>query len=140
MARAGRTQRRIVSARIGTAFAQDAAAAARTQWRQVADQARPRLPSLAALMDEAEADVLAYMDFPTQHRTKLHITDALDKPRVDGTALSCRPYAGDIFGLPFGLQDRLGVGFSDQALTNRVYACSACCTRARSFSRNSLML
>jgi transposase-like protein len=36
MAHAGKAQRRIVSARIGTAFAQDDAEAARKQWRQVA--------------------------------------------------------------------------------------------------------
>ena len=34
------------------------------QWRQVADQLRPKLPKLAAFMDEAETDVLAYMSFP----------------------------------------------------------------------------
>ena len=39
MAYAGKTQRRIVSAWIGTAFAQDDAEAARKQWREVADQA-----------------------------------------------------------------------------------------------------
>jgi putative transposase len=50
-----------VLAWIGTAFAQDDAAAAGKQWREVADQARPRVPKLAAPMDEAEADVLAYM-------------------------------------------------------------------------------
>jgi transposase-like protein len=72
LAYAGRTQRRIVSARVGTTFAQDDAAAARKQRREVAYQARPRVPKLAALMDEAEADVLAYMGFPPQHRTKLH--------------------------------------------------------------------
>ena len=66
LAHAGKTQRRIVSAWIGTAFAQDDAAAARKQWREVADQARPRVPKLAALMDEAESDVLAYMGFPSQ--------------------------------------------------------------------------
>ena len=43
LAHAGKTQRRIVSAWIGTAFAQDAAAA-RKQWREVADQVRPRVP------------------------------------------------------------------------------------------------
>jgi transposase-like protein len=79
LAYAGRTQRRIIAAWIGTAFAQDDAAAARKQWRDVADQARPRVPKLAALMDEAEADVLAYMGFPVQHRTKLHSTDEIDK-------------------------------------------------------------
>jgi transposase-like protein len=41
MAYAGKTQRRIVSAWIGTAFAQDDAAAARKQWREAADQMRP---------------------------------------------------------------------------------------------------
>ena len=79
MAYAGKSQRRIVSAWIGTAFAQDDAEAARKQWRQVADQARPRLPRLAALMDEAEADVLAYMAFPAQHRAKLHSTNSLER-------------------------------------------------------------
>lgn len=37
------------------------------------------MPKLAALMDEAEHDVLAYMSFPTQHRAKLHSTDEIDK-------------------------------------------------------------
>ena len=36
----------------------------RKQWRQVADQLRPRVSKLAALMDNAEAAVLAYMNFP----------------------------------------------------------------------------
>ena len=79
MAYAGKTQRRIVSAWIGTAFAQDDADTARKQWRQVADQARPRVSKLAALMDEAEADVLAYMGFPAPHRTKIHSTNPLER-------------------------------------------------------------
>jgi transposase-like protein len=76
---AGKTQRRIVSAWIGTAFAQDDAAAARKQWREVADQARPRVPRLAAFMDDAETDVLAYMQFPAQHRAKIHSTNSLER-------------------------------------------------------------
>jgi putative transposase len=79
LAYAGKTQRRIVSAWIGTAFAQDDAAAARKQWREVADQARPRVPKLAKLMDEAEADVLAYMSFPAQHRAKIHSTNPIER-------------------------------------------------------------
>lgn len=79
LAYAGKTQRRIVSAWVGTAFAQDDAAAASTQWRKVADQVRPRVPKLASLMDEAEVDVLAYMGFPTQHRAKLHSTNPLER-------------------------------------------------------------
>ena len=30
-------------------------------------------------MDEAEPDVLAYMSFPPQHRTKLHSTNPLER-------------------------------------------------------------
>ena len=79
MAYAGKTQRRIVSAWVGTAFAQDDAAAARKQWRHVADELRPRVSKLAALMDDAEADVVAYMDFPAQHRAKIHSTNPIER-------------------------------------------------------------
>ena len=51
----------------------------RAQWRTVADQLRPKLPKLAAFMDEAETDVLAYMTFPPQHRAKLHSTNPLER-------------------------------------------------------------
>ena len=87
MAHAGKSQRRIVSAWIGTAFAQDDASSARQQWRVVADQLRPRVSKLAELMDKAEPDVLAYMDFPPAHRAKpgeplgstLHSTNPLER-------------------------------------------------------------
>jgi len=79
LARAGKQGRRVVSAFIGTAFAQNDAALARAQWRQVADQLRPRVPKLAALMDQAEADVLAYMSFPLAHRPKLHSTNPIER-------------------------------------------------------------
>jgi transposase-like protein len=79
VAHAGKTQRRIVAAWIGTAYAQEDAAAAHAQWRTVADQLRPKVPRLAALMDEAEDDVLAYMHFPAAHRTKLHSTNPIER-------------------------------------------------------------
>jgi putative transposase len=82
LAHAGKSGRRVVAAFIATAFAQDTAAAAKAQWRQVADQVRSKLPKLAALLDEAEEDVLAYMTFPKEHRTKLHSTNPLE--RVNG--------------------------------------------------------
>lgn len=141
MAHAGKTQRRIVSAWVGTPFAQNDAETARKQWRHVADELRPRVSKLAALMDEAEADVLAYMGFPAPHRVKLHSTDALDKPGVAGSPFLPRsPYGAFPSVLFLDARPRLGLGFSDQALTNRVYAFPACSTKARSFSRNPLML
>ena len=79
LAHAGRSGRRVVSAFIATAFAQDDADAARQQWRRVADQLRPKVPKLATLMDRAEPDVLAYMGFPAAHRIKLHSTNPLER-------------------------------------------------------------
>ncbi len=79
LAHAGKAQRRIVSAWIGTAYAQDDAAAAHAQWRTVADQLRPKVAKLAALMDAAEEDVLAYMHFPAAHRAKLHSTNPIER-------------------------------------------------------------
>ena len=48
----------------------------------LADQLRPKLPKLAAFLDQAEADVLAYMTFPAAHRAKLHSTNPIE--RVNG--------------------------------------------------------
>lgn len=79
LAHAGKSGRRVVSAFIATAFAQDTPKAASTQWRAVADQIRPKVPKLATIMDEAEHDVLAYMAFPKEHRTKLHSTNPIER-------------------------------------------------------------
>jgi putative transposase len=79
LAHAGRSGRRVVSAFIATAFAQEDAASARAQWRQVADQLRPKLPKLAAMLDASEEDVLAYMTFPKEHRAKIHSTNPIER-------------------------------------------------------------
>ena len=82
LAHAGKSGRRVVSAFIATAYAQETPDAAKAQWRKVADQVRPSVPKLARLMDTAEEDGLAYMSFPPQHRTKLHSTNPIE--RVNG--------------------------------------------------------
>jgi putative transposase len=79
LAHAGRSGRRVVSAFIATAFAQEDAASARAQWRQVADQLRPKLPKLATMLDASEEDVLAYMTFPKEHRVKIHSTNPIER-------------------------------------------------------------
>ena len=81
MAHVGRSGRRVVSAFIATAFAQDDAQSAKVQWRRVADQLRPKLPKLAGFLDAAETDVLAYMAFPATHRAKLHSTNPIERKR-----------------------------------------------------------
>ena len=79
LAHSGKSGRRVVSAFIATAFAQETPEAASTQWRTVADQIRPKVPKLAAIMDDAENDVLAYMTFPKEHRLKLHSTNPIER-------------------------------------------------------------
>ena len=72
-------QHTVVAAAIRQAFIQPDHASGTQTWRHVADQLRERWPKLGTLMDEAEADVLAYLSFPTQHRAKLHSTNPLER-------------------------------------------------------------
>jgi len=79
LAHVAKGQRDMVAAVIRTAFVQENHDAAVAQWRQVADSLRPRFEKLAELMDEAEQDVLAFMTFPKDHRTKIHSTNPLER-------------------------------------------------------------
>ena len=79
LAYATKGQRQMVFALINTIFAQETADAAHGQWRIVADQLRPKLPKLAAMMDAAEHEVLTFMDFPKEHRVKIHSTNVLER-------------------------------------------------------------
>jgi putative transposase len=49
---------RVVSAFMAIALAQGNAQVAKSQWRRVADEIRPKPPELAGFMDEGEDDVL----------------------------------------------------------------------------------
>jgi putative transposase len=79
LAHANKNGRRVVSAFIATAFAQGSTDAAGKQWRNVADQLRAKLPKLAALLDEAEVDVLAFMSFPKEHWDKISSTNPIER-------------------------------------------------------------
>jgi transposase-like protein len=72
-------QHTVVAAAIRQAFDQPDRLHAGETWRHVANQLRSRWPKLAQLMDESEHDVLAYMAFPGQHRTKLHSTNPIER-------------------------------------------------------------
>jgi transposase-like protein len=69
----------MVAATIRTVFVQPDAATAHERWRRVADSFRPRFPRLAALMDAAEDDVLAYLAFPQEHWRQLWSTNPLER-------------------------------------------------------------
>ena len=74
-----KAQHQMVAAAIRTVFMQVDHVTASAVWRQVADQLRARLPKLAALMDEAEADVIAFMAYPKSHWPKLHSTNPIER-------------------------------------------------------------
>jgi transposase-like protein len=79
LAHVSRGQHTVVAAAIRQAFEQPDRKHAGETWQRVADQLRPRWPKLADLMDASEHDVLAYMAFPRQHRTKLHSTNPIER-------------------------------------------------------------
>lgn len=86
-------QQSLVSAALRQAFIQPDRASATQTLRHVADQLRVKWPKLGAFIDDSEADVLAHMDFPAQHRTKIHSTNPLErlnkevKRRADGVGI-----------------------------------------------------
>jgi putative transposase len=79
LAHVGKGQRQAVLAMINTIFVQESAEAASAQWRIVADQLRPKFPKLAAMMDDAEHEVLTFMSFPKAHRVQIHSTNPLER-------------------------------------------------------------
>ena len=79
LAYANKGQRQMVLALINTALAQETTEAAHEQWRAVADHFRTNLPKLAAFLDEAENDVLAFTSFPRAHRKQIASTNPLER-------------------------------------------------------------
>jgi len=72
-------QQSMVSAALRQALIQPDRAGASQMLRHVADQVRVKWPKLGAFIDESEADVLTHMDFPVQHRSKIHSTNPLER-------------------------------------------------------------
>jgi putative transposase len=69
----------MVASTIRTVFVQPDVAAAREQWRRVADGFRKTYPRLAALLDDTEADVLAYLAFPPEHWRQIWSNNPLER-------------------------------------------------------------
>jgi putative transposase len=74
-----RDARPMVAALVRTIFAQPDAPSARAQLAKVAEGLKPRFPRAAALLEEAEEDVLTYMAFPQEHWRQLHSTNPLER-------------------------------------------------------------
>jgi transposase-like protein len=69
----------MVAAGLRQAFQQPDQAAARASLSHFADQLHNRWPKLKVFVDDSLDDVLAYLSFPAQHRTKLHSTNPLER-------------------------------------------------------------
>ena len=74
-----KAQQSMASAALRQAFIQPDRPSASQTLRHVADQLRAKWPKLGAFIDESEADVLAHLDFPAQHRSKIHSTNPLER-------------------------------------------------------------
>ena len=72
-------QQNMVSAALRQDFIQPEDANARQTLHHIADQLRDKWPKLGAFIDESEADVLAHMNFPAQHRMKIHSTNPIER-------------------------------------------------------------
>jgi putative transposase len=74
-----RAQQTMVAAGLRHAFQQPDQETARTALQHLAEQLHNRWPKLKAFIDDTCEDVVAYLTFPLQHRTKLHSTNPLER-------------------------------------------------------------
>ena len=79
LGKVNRTSQSVVRAALQQVFVQSDEKSAHATWREVAHQLEKRFPAVTQMMDEAEADVLAYFSFPKSHRVKLHSTNTLER-------------------------------------------------------------
>jgi putative transposase len=74
-----KSAQQLVAATIRTVFAQPDAASTRATWRRVAESFRGRFPRLAQLLDNAEDEVLAYVNFPHEHWHQVWSNNPLER-------------------------------------------------------------
>ncbi|GGD34729.1 IS256 family transposase [Aureimonas glaciei] len=74
-----KAQQSMAAAALRQAFIRPDRAGAAQALRHVADQLRGKCPKLGGFIDDSETDVLAHLDFPGQHRTRIHSTNSLER-------------------------------------------------------------
>jgi putative transposase len=74
-----RAQQPLVSGAIRGIFTATTAAQARDRLGQVVEQLRPHAPKVAGLLEDAEAELLAFYAFPAEHWSKLRSTNPLER-------------------------------------------------------------
>jgi putative transposase len=68
-----------VAAIVRTVFAQPDHPSAMAQLGEVTSMLRPRFPQAAELLESAAEDLLAHLQFPREHRRRLHSTNPLER-------------------------------------------------------------
>ena len=79
LARVTKTNAQMVLAAIGTIFAQPDAASVAEQFDRIADTLRGQLPDIAAMLEGAREDLLAFSAFPIEHWRKIWSTNPLER-------------------------------------------------------------
>lgn len=79
LARVPKTAQGFVAAALKGVFSQPSQEEARQALRKAVELLRPKYPAAAAIAEEAEADVLAYMAFPDKHWRQIHSTNPLER-------------------------------------------------------------
>jgi len=74
-----RSERGLVSAALREIFDADSLEQARTRLGEVLDRFRTTVPKVAELLEVAEADLLAFYQFPAAHWSKLRSTNPLER-------------------------------------------------------------
>jgi transposase-like protein len=77
--RVPRSARSMVASAIRSIFEEPDEAAARAQLGRVVDGIRPRFPSVAELLIDAEADLLSHFAFPASHRRQIRSTNPQER-------------------------------------------------------------
>jgi putative transposase len=79
LARVTKANSQMVLAAIGTIFAQPDAASVAEQFDRISDTLRTQLPDIAAMLDSAREDLLAFSAFPIEHWRKIWSTNPLER-------------------------------------------------------------
>lgn len=75
----GKAQQQMVAAAIRQVFQAEDAGQARLVLAEVVGRLEPAVPKVAQLLEEAEEELLAFMAFPPEHRSKLRSTNPLER-------------------------------------------------------------
>jgi transposase-like protein len=79
LARVPKTAQAMVAATLRTIFEQPDRAAAEAQLRVVCQTLQERFAAVVTLLEEAEADILSFYDFPSEHRRQIASTNPLER-------------------------------------------------------------